>query len=157
MNLGEVLMKRNREGYLVSSTERECTLCGCIFPNTSKTVTLCGTCNTKRVTEQSPEVKMYRRAKSRVSKNGMDFNITKYDINIPEVCPILGIPLVVHTGRSGGYNDSPALDRIDNSKGYIQGNVWVISHLANKMKADSTKEQLVKFCEWVLDNKDKLK
>ena len=150
-------MKRNREGFLVSDTERECTKCVVIFQLTSKTVTLCNNCNTNRVTEQSPEVKMYRRAKSRVTKTGMEFSITKHDIFIPEICPILGIPLIVHSGRSGGYNDSPALDRIDNSKGYVIGNIQVISHLANKMKADSNKEQLITFAEWVLNNKEKLK
>ena len=149
-------MNRNREGYLVSDKERECTSCANIFTKTSKTVTLCGDCNTKRVTEQSPEVKMYRRAKSRASKSGVAFNITKYDIIIPEECPILGIKLVTHKGKSGGCNDSPALDRVDNSKGYTKGNVWVISHLANKMKANSTKEELLTFCNWVIDNKDKL-
>ena len=142
-------MIRNREGYLVSDLSRECTKCGSIFENKSKTVTLCGPCNSNRVKEQSPEVRMYRRAKSRAAQSGLEFNLSKEDIKIPIHCPVLGIPLSTHKGTSGGRDNSPALDRVDNSKGYIKGNVLVISHLANMMKSSANKEQLIKFSEWV--------
>lgn len=142
-------MQRNRQGYLVSSLNRECTKCGSIFENKSKTVTLCGPCNSARVKDESPEVRMYRRAKSRAAQYGIEFTISKEDIKIPETCPVLGIPLNVYKGSSGGRIDSPALDRIDNSKGYVKGNVAVISHLANMMKSSANKEQLIKFSEWV--------
>jgi len=142
-------MIRNREGYLVSDLSRECTKCGSIFENKSKTVTLCGPCNSNRVKGQSPEVRMYRRAKSRAAQSGLEFNLNKEDIKIPIQCPVLGIPLSTHKGTSGGRDNSPALDRVDNSKGYIKGNVLVISHLANMMKSSANKEQLIKFSEWV--------
>jgi len=142
-------MIRNREGYLVSESSRECTKCGSIFQNNSKTVTLCGPCNSNRVKEQSPEVRMYRRAKSRAAKSGLEFNLDKEDIKIPTHCPVLGIPRSTHQGTSGGRDNSPALDRVDNGKGYIKGNILVISHLANMMKSSANKEQLLKFSEWV--------
>lgn len=144
-------MQRNREGFLVGDSQRECTNCGKIFSKTSRTVTLCNTCNTTRVKGESPKKRMLRRAKTRAKERGLDFNLELSDVNIPDVCPILGIPLQVHKGRSGGYSDSPALDRVDNSKGYIKGNVMVISHLANMMKSSATNEQLIKFARWVLD------
>ena len=142
-------MKKNREGYLVSETHRECTSCGTIFEFRSKTVTLCSLCNSSRVKKQPAEVRMYRRAKTRARKNGLEFDLDKEDIVIPSHCPVLGIPLNVHRGSSGGKDDSPALDRIDNTKGYIKDNVLVISHLANMMKSSASKEQLLKFSEWV--------
>lgn len=142
-------MKKNREGYLVSETHRECTNCSTIFEIRSKTVTLCGLCNSSRVKEQSAEVRMYRRAKTRAVKSGLEFNLEKEDILIPTHCPVLGTPLQEHRGSSGGKDNSPALDRIDNTKGYIKGNVLVISHLANMMKSSANKEQLLAFSKWV--------
>ena len=142
----------NREGYYKTDQERECTKCGIVFSKPKKTVTLCPTCNSSRVKGEPQEVRMFRRAKVRASEKGLEFNLEKSDIIIPEFCPILGIKLEHHKGRSGGESNSPALDRIDNSKGYIKGNVVVISHLANMMKSSSNKEQLISFANWVFDN-----
>lgn len=142
---------RNREGWLVSETERQCTNCLVIFPRASKTVTLCGKCNSGRVKTQSAAIKMWRRAKARCKKSGREFTIVVEDIVIPSHCPILGIPLVCKTGRSGGDPNSPSLDRIDSTKGYTPDNIVVVSHLANMMKSSATPEQLIKFAEWVLD------
>ena len=141
---------KNREGWLVNDTHRQCTNCLVIYELTSKTVTLCGVCNSTRVKGQSSELKMWRRAKSRVVKSGVPFDIEVSDIIIPEFCPILEIPLVVYKGRSGGEHNSPALDRIDNNLGYVKGNIMVISHLANMMKSSASLEQLKKFADWVL-------
>lgn len=140
----------NREGYYVSETERECTACGVIFTKTSRTVTLCNTCNSERVKGEKPELRMLRRAKQRAKERGLNFDITAEDITIPTHCPVLGIELKVHKGRSGGNPESPALDRIDNAKGYVKGNVMVVSHRANMMKVDASPEELIKFAEWVL-------
>jgi len=141
---------KNREGFTVTDKERECTKCGTMFPNKSKTVTLCPKCNSERVKAESPEKKMFRRAKARAKERGLEFNLDHSDISIPTHCPVLGVELVCHKGRSGGNPNSPALDRIDNSKGYVKGNVMVVSHRANMMKVDASPEELVMFAEWVL-------
>lgn len=39
-------------------------------------------------------------------------------------------------------DDSYSLDRIDSSRGYVKGNIWVISLRANRIKNDSTVEEL---------------
>lgn len=146
------MLKQNRQGYLISDTERECTNCGKIFKLTSKTVTLCNTCNSNRVKSTHPKKKMWQRAKNRAKQKNLEFSISLDDFNIPSHCPILGIELQEHTGSSGGRPNSPALDRIDNSKGYIKGNVTVISHLANQMKTSATEKEMLAFAKWVLVN-----
>lgn len=100
----------------------------------------------------NPEKTLLKTARYRALKRGVEFSIDVSDIVIPDVCPILGIPLVISdgTGKPGGRMDSPSLDRIDNEKGYVKGNVQVISHMANSMKFTANKEQLLAFANWIL-------
>ena len=85
---------------------------------------------------------MWSRAKYRAAHKGREFTITKEDIVIPERCPLLGIPLVCHRGKGSQQGNSPSLDRKDPTKGYIKGNVWVISNRANTLKNDATLTEL---------------
>jgi predicted nucleic acid-binding Zn-ribbon protein len=144
-------MIKNREGYLISETERECTKCGNIFNKTSKTVTLCNSCNSERVKCTSPEKKMLARAKSRARIKNIKFDLCLDDIQIPKKCPILGLELNCKKG-SGGDNSSPALDRINPENGYTKNNIRVISHLANMMKSCANEEQLIIFANWINTN-----
>jgi len=100
----------------------------------------------------NPERGLLKTARHRALKRKVEFNIDLSDIIIPEKCPILGIPLIISdgTGKPGGRMNSPSLDRIDNEKGYIKGNVQVISHMANSMKFTANKEQLLAFANWIL-------
>lgn len=100
--------------------------------------------------KKHPVNKMLTRAKQRAKRHGLEFSITVDDVKIPLVCPILGIVLETNSG-SGGKPSSPSLDRIDNTKGYVPGNVQVVSHLANVMKSDANPEELLAFAEWVMD------
>ena len=100
-----------------------------------------------------PERVLCSMAKRRAKEKGLEFNIDNTDIDIPILCPILGIPIVkIYTkGKSTGpTSNSPSLDRIDNSKGYVKDNVRVISHKANTMKHNATSSELIMFAEWVL-------
>jgi hypothetical protein len=83
---------------------------------------------------------LLRRAKKRAAYAGIPFNLTLDDIQIPEKCPIFGIPLVVHEKRYA--NDSPSLDRVIPKLGYVTGNVIVISQRANILKRDASLEEL---------------
>jgi hypothetical protein len=69
------------------------------------------------------------------------------DIIIPEVCPVLGIPLKVNTSRVS--SGSPSLDRKDNNKGYTKDNTYVISYRANSLKNDATIEELEKVINYM--------
>lgn len=107
--------------------------------------------NMQRWHKENPHVSMLRTLKHRAKKKGLEFNITKEDLVIPEYCPILGIKIESNVGKgSGGKMNSPSVDRIDNNLGYIKGNVWVISQLANAMKSQANPEQLVAFAKWVM-------
>jgi hypothetical protein len=78
-------------------------------------------------------------AKSRAKKNNMEFDITVTDIPKSKNCPLLGIPLI--KGVKKITENSPTIDRIDNTKGYVRGNVRIISAKANRSKNNSTKEE----------------
>lgn len=142
-------MKLNREGNMVGETHRECSRCGDIFEHTGQSH--CNPCNTKRVKSETLETKMYRRAKSRARLKNIPFDITPDDIEIPDVCPILGIALRPHTGRSGAFRDSPSLDRIVPEAGYVKDNIQVISQQANQMKTCATTDDLLAFARWVFE------
>lgn len=91
---------------------------------------------------------MLRNARKRAHKYNLEFSITKEDIQVPLICPILNIPL--EFGNKKCCGNSPSLDRITPSKGYIKGNTAVISMLANTMKNSASKEQLETFCKNIL-------
>ena len=88
------------------------------------------------------------RTKKRAESKNIDFNLDESDIIIPKVCPILEVPLII--GTKGNYEYSPSIDRIDNTKGYIKGNVQIISKKANSMKNSASQEELIKFCKNIL-------
>jgi hypothetical protein len=86
---------------------------------------------------------MLARCKTRAKRKNMDFDLMPEDIMIPIVCPVLGIPLEYVQGKGGSWN-SPSLDRIDNDKGYIKGNVQIISKRANSIKSDASFDEIEK-------------
>ena len=85
--------------------------------------------------------------RAEAKRTGLDFNITIEDLQVPEKCPYLDIPLVL----TGPVCDNLiSLDRIDSTKGYIKGNVQVISMKANTMKSNASIEELVTFAKNVI-------
>jgi hypothetical protein len=85
------------------------------------------------------------RVRSRANHRGVPFALRPGDLlPLPEVCPLLGIKLDYSTGRGkGGFVPaSPSVDRIDNKKGYVPGNVWIISNRANSIKRDADWDEL---------------
>ena len=92
---------------------------------------------------QSTKLALLRSAKQRAKSRRLDFNIDASDIDLPNKCPLLGIPLFSsYRGESKTYDNSYSIDRIDPRKGYIKGNVWVISYKANRIKNDATLDEL---------------
>ncbi len=69
---------------------------------------------------------------------------------IPDVCPILGIPLDFGPCLdSKRRENAPSLDQIKPGKGYELDNVQVISWRANRIKNDSTPEELMKIATYM--------
>ena len=84
---------------------------------------------------------LFKLAKKRALKKGLEFNIELKDIHIPKRCPILKVPLICSTRYS------PSIDRIYPDKGYVKGNIAIISTLANSMKANATPKELLIFAK----------
>lgn len=97
---------------------------------------------------KNPVWSMLRRAKSRSKKEGFDFDITEQDITpLPERCPVLGVQLRISIIAQDPCAYS--IDRIDNTKGYIKGNVAVMSYKANRLKNDGTAEEHEAIAAWI--------
>lgn len=105
----------------------------------------------QRHRDRNPIRYMFKRAQARAKRDNLPFDIIEEDIIIPDICPILKMKLTFPRGldKMGGRDSSPSLDRIENSKGYVKGNIQVISSLANTMKNCATNEQLILFAKYI--------
>ena len=109
----------------------------------------------KYKTLMNPEYYIWYRTKESVYKNKRRrhtdeyFNISIDDIIIPEYCPYLNIKLTTDVNNCFLPNYT-TIDRIDSNLGYVKGNVQVISKLANTMKSNATKEELIIFAKNIL-------
>lgn len=94
----------------------------------------------KKKRQEDPCRFIYYSAKYRSKISGITFSITKQDVidiyPSDGKCPVLGISLAINTKTT--QDDSPSLDRIIPDKGYVKGNIIVISHRANRIKNDAT-------------------
>lgn len=95
---------------------------------------------------------MLQSAKVRAKKKGIDYNIELEDVCDSLVCPVTGQPLIWDVAGNPQAN-SPSLDRIDSTKGYIKGNVKVIAWWANALKNDVTFEQMEQIYNYMSINK----
>lgn len=88
--------------------------------------------------------------KARAKKKKILFDLRLKDLGeMPAVCRYLGTPLIVPIGR-GEWSTTPSIDRINSSKGYVKGNVQIISFLANVMKNSATEQELITFAKNIL-------
>jgi hypothetical protein len=100
----------------------------------------------RKKAEKDPGFYMYHNAKSRSTELRLKFNLEKDDIKVPDYCPVLGIKLE----KSGKHinENSPTLDKIVPSLGYVKGNVCVMSQRANRLKNDASIDELILLGEW---------
>jgi hypothetical protein len=100
---------------------------------------------------KDPRIQLISAAKVRAKKSGLEFDLVESDIVVPELCPVLGIPLKINL--SGFKMNSPSLDRIDNTRGYTWDNVLVVSFRANSLKKDAKMDELQKIIDFYTDYK----
>ena len=83
------------------------------------------------------------------------FNLTIEDVTYTDICPLLNIPLNWEGGPR--TKNTPSLDRIIPEKGYVKGNIRIISNLANMMKSYASNEELRTFAKNInvyMENED---
>lgn len=84
--------------------------------------------------------------KQSAQKRGIPFEISVEDIleiGRPKYCKYLELELDYETNKL--LPNSPSVNRIDPSIGYVKGNIEIISNRANSMLLDATKDELKTF------------
>lgn len=89
-----------------------------------------------------------RGAKSR----SLDFTITKeyiWDLFLKQdrKCALSGVDIVINFQVSYGLKHTASLDRIDSTRGYIEGNVQWVHQDINYMKSNYTQKYFIDICK----------
>ena len=104
----------------------------------------------KRKKKEDPAWYILLNAKSRAKAAGLDFDLERGDFTVPEFCPALGIPLFwMERTYMAKNHHSPSLDRLYPSKGYVKGNVRVISNRANFLKSNASAAELRLIADYI--------
>ena len=107
---------------------------------------------TKAYRETNTEKYMCSNARNRAKKNNIPFSLTENYLKsiYPSdmICPVLGFEMSMGLDENGSTDTSPSLDRIIPEKGYVQGNVIIVSMRANSIKRDATPEELRKVADF---------
>lgn len=117
----------------------------------------CDDCSPRRIDKYSPIKNQFRGAKTRAKKYKKEFSISlEYMFALLELqnnkCAISGIPLLVRPSTSARHlpgGRTPhilSIDRIDTSKGYVEGNVQWVTAQVNQAKSDFTQEEFDEMC-----------
>lgn len=99
--------------------------------------------------------------KNRATKGKKDFNLTLEYLkqvweNQKSICPYTGWKLSLDrdSEKISTWNRYKAsIDRIDSSKGYVEGNIQYVCFMANIAKNTFTEEELLIFCKAVSENR----
>lgn len=107
---------------------------------------------------EDPLAYLYYSSLSTSRKNRREFSLTKEDLKNQfekqnGKCYYTNRDLNMELGNS----DSVSIDRINPDLGYHKDNIVLTQWKVNRMKSDATIEELLQFCEDILQNKQKLK
>ncbi len=89
-------------------------------------------------------------AKQRAKERSIAYSLThSYVLSIlPTHCPVFGTAFIFR-GNVVLNDLSPSIDRIDPKKGYVEGNVAIISIKANRIKSAYSSADLLKVARWL--------
>lgn len=76
--------------------------------------------------------------RAKAKKLELEFDMTAADLQVPAVCPFTLLPFDFGPKDGKPTARSPSVDRIKPDRGYVRGNVRVISFQANCAKSDIT-------------------
>lgn len=104
--------------------------------------------------EEDPVKYIYQSARSNAERKNIPFKITIEDLRevypSNNLCPVLGIPMKMNLGQKHMSDNSPSIDKFDPSMGYVKGNVFIISFLANRIKSNLADSSILrKIADWM--------
>lgn len=104
----------------------------------------CKTC--KSITQnarlnRNPYKERFDKKRRHAKHSGVEFTLNFSDVFWPSHCPVLGVELDYAYG-TGLTPNSPSFDRIDPTKGYVPGNVIIVSNKANVIKSNANVDEL---------------
>jgi hypothetical protein len=113
---------------------------------------------TREYRRKTPRFNLY--STLRLAKKRAEVTIdVEYLLNLFEeqkgFCALSGIKMTWATGKT--EPTSISIDRIDNSKGYIPGNVRLICVVVNAFKSTQTDDELYEFAKTLVENMAKTK
>lgn len=88
----------------------------------------------------------WRGKKGNAAARGIPFTLTFSEISWPTHCPVLGMELDYMT--EGRQENSVSFDRIDDTQGYLDGNVVICSWRANRLKNNGTADEHQKIADF---------
>jgi hypothetical protein len=103
--------------------------------------------------QRRPLARLIAVAKYRAKQYNLEFNIKESDLELPIYCPILELKLEYSPRER--LDNSYSLDRVDPSKGYVKGNVRVISWKANRMKNHLSLDFLERVIKYIKDHQER--
>jgi hypothetical protein len=104
---------------------------------------------------------VFNKIKKQAEEREIEFNVSiEYIGDLFEKqeqkCALTGIILTLKANTKD-TSQTASLDRKDNTKGYIEGNLWWIDKRINKLKSDFPQEEFFMLCEKVARHKSKVK
>jgi hypothetical protein len=90
---------------------------------------------------------MLKGARRRCKLSSLEFDVNTSDFEYVTHCPVLNIPFSMEWNNL--ETTAMSIDRKDNTKGYVKGNVHIISLEANRKKSNSSIEELEKIIAYM--------